>query len=437
MSNDKIHFTGKIRKRNGQVQEFDIAKVEQAIYKALHETNEGGHNEAYIVASKIPTKITEHCAVQTETVCEKGIPTVEEIQDLVEEALMEAGHFATAKAYIIYRNEKNKNRKRSIWKKRVAFKPYEYPDLHDYVDAIRHSYWVHTEFNYTSDIQDFYVNTTPVEREAIKRTILAIAQIEVAVKNFWGDIYKKMPKPEIGSVGATFADSEVRHADAYSHLLEVLGLNQEFDQLVHVPVIKERIEYLEQIISLGRTNENRDYVESILLFALFIERVSLFSQFLIMMSFNKHKNLFKGVSNVVEATSKEEQIHGQFGMDIINIIREEHPDWFDDEMKALVDRVCRQGVESESKIVDWIFEHGEVDIVPKTLVKEFIKERMNISLEGIGFDPIFDVDPEAVEQTEWFDNEVIATKHVDFFNKRSINYNKRSASVTSEDLFDE
>ena len=53
--------------------------------------------------------------------------------------------------------------------------------------------------------------------------MLAISQIEVAVKSFWGDLYHRIPKPEIGSVGSTFAESEVRHADAYSHLLEILG----------------------------------------------------------------------------------------------------------------------------------------------------------------------------------------------------------------------
>ena len=48
--------------------------------------------------------------------------------------------------------------------------------------------------------------------------MLAISQIEVAVKSFWGDIYHKIPKPEVGAVGATFAEreSEVRHTDAYS-----------------------------------------------------------------------------------------------------------------------------------------------------------------------------------------------------------------------------
>ena len=64
-----------------------------------------------------------------------------------------------------------------------------------------------------------------------KNTMLAISQIEVAVKSFWGDLYHRIPKPEIGSVGSTFAESEVRHADAYSHLLEILGLNSEFKEL--------------------------------------------------------------------------------------------------------------------------------------------------------------------------------------------------------------
>ena len=61
--------------------------------------------------------------------------------------------------------------------------------------------------------------------------MLAISHIEVAVKSFWGDLYHRIPKPEIGSVGSTFAESEVRHADAYSHLLEILGLNSEFKEL--------------------------------------------------------------------------------------------------------------------------------------------------------------------------------------------------------------
>ena len=432
-----------IRKRDGSVQPFDLYKIESAVLKALYETEEGEVADAAKVSELVHQKTIAMC-VQAATdppedakakKCVDGYPAGEEIQDLVEQSLMELDYFETAKVYIIYRNARKKLRERDIFKKRNNLKPYEYPELYEYVSSIRHSYWIHTEFNYTSDINDFHVNVTDAERNAIKNSMLAIAQIEVAVKTFWGDIYKKMPKPEIGAVGFTFAESEVRHMDAYSHLLEILGLNSEFETITDIPVIQKRIAYLEKTITLSRTDENRQYMHSVLLFSLFIEHVSLFSQFLIIMSFNKHKNLFKGISNAVEATSKEEQIHGLFGIDVINVIKKEHPEWFDDECKEMILKACTEAYEAESEIIDWIYEEGDLDFMPKANVKEFVKNRLNNSLAAIGLPRIFDVSEPLLEETDWFDNEVIATKHVDFFNKRSINYNKRSASVTSDDLF--
>ena len=218
---------------------------------------------------------------------------------------------------------------KNIFQFRENILPYEYPELLEYKKAIRHSYWLESEFNFTSDINDFKIQVNDSEREAIKRTMLAIAQIEVKVKTFWADMYKRMPKTEIGDVGMTFAESEVRHKDAYAELLNVLGLQKEFETLIEVPAIKNRINYLTKYLDGTRSKDNKMYTKSVLLFSLFIEHVSLFSQFLIMMSFNKEKNLFKGISNVVEATSKEEDVHGNFGVEIINIIKKENPAWFD------------------------------------------------------------------------------------------------------------
>jgi len=432
-----------LRKRDGSIQSFDISKIENAIRKALEETKEGGADEASKVAATANQRVLTLCTEAPRATeghplhgkCVDGYPTVEEIQDEVEAALMEHGYFHTAKAYIIYRNERKKMRERDIFKKRVNLKPYEYPELYEYVDAIRHSYWIHTEFSFTSDVNDFHVNVTDAERSAIKNSMLAIAQVEVAVKTFWGDIYKKMPKPEIGGVGATFAESEVRHTDAYSHLLEILGLNSEFTKINDIPALRERVAHLEKASVMSRTEDNRQYTHSVLLFALFIEHVSLFSQFLIMMSFNKYKNLFKGISNAVEATSKEEQIHGLFGIEIINIIRKEHPEWFDDETKEKILQACRDAYAAEEKVIDWILEAGELEFLPKANIKEFVKHRFNNSLAAIGYERIFNVNEVLLEETDWFDNEVIATKHVDFFDKRSINYNKRKQSVTADDLF--
>jgi len=192
---------------------------------------------------------------------------------------------------------------------------------------------------------------------------------------------------------------------------------------------------LEKALKNSRSDDNREYAESILLFSLFIEHVSLFSQFLIIMGFNKHKNMLKGISNVVEATSKEEQIHGDFGIDLIKVLQKENPDWFTDEYHKRIQDMCLNAFEAEKDVVDWIFEKGELDFLPKAVVNEFLKNRFNNSLESIGIEKVFDIDEDLVAQTEWFDDEIIGTKHGDFFVKRSINYSKRSQSITSDDLF--
>lgn len=324
---------------------------------------------------------------------------------------------------------------KNIFKKRVNILPYDYPTLLQYKDAIRHSYWIDTEYNFTTDINDFKVGISNNEREVIKKTMLAIAQIEVNVKTFWADLYKRMPITEIGDVGMTFAESEVRHKDAYARLLRILGLEDDFRTVVEIPAIKDRIAYLNKYLDGTRSKDDKMYTKSVLLFSLFIEHVSLFSQFLIMMSFNKEKNLFKGISNVVEATSKEEEIHGNFGAELINIIKSENPEWFDKEFENLIYSACKKALNAETKILDWIFEGGELEFLPKENIKHFIMNRFNNSLQKIGMSKIFEVDDLLLENVKWFDIEITSTKEGDFFYKKSIDYSKKQKAITADDLF--
>ena len=97
--------------------------------------------------------------------------------------------------------------------------------------------------------------------------------------------------------------------------------------------------------------------------------------------------------------------------------------------------MCKTAYEAESAIIDWIFEKGEVDFLPKNQIKEFIKDRFNRSLSSIGVKEVFETDSSILNETEWFNDEIIGTKHVDFFVKRSINYSKKTQSITAQDLF--
>ena len=325
----------------------------------------------------------------------------------------------------------------NLFKKRINLKPYEYPHILEYVDAIRHSYWVHTEFNYSADIQDLKINLSSDEAAIIKKAMLAIAQIEVSVKTFWSKLYDWFPKPEFQAVGVTFAESEVRHIDAYSNLLELVGLNDEFTKLLDEPAIARRIKYFDKMDKLlkrpGATDQ--DLFHQVALFSMFIEGVSLFSQFLIMMSFNKYKSALKGISNAVEATSKEEDIHARFGYEIINTIKKEHPEWWTKELQSELYEATQEAFEAELGIIDWIYNGSELEFLPKKVVKEFVKDRFNKALKAVGLDEMFDTNPALLDKTAWFVEETLSTKNIDFFVKRSVAYSKKTKSFTEDDLF--
>jgi ribonucleoside-diphosphate reductase beta chain len=212
-----------------------------------------------------------------------------------------------------------------------------------------------------------------------------------------------------------------------------MGLNQRFEALTEVPAMRKRIDYLER--AMVTPVDNKDYFHNIVLFSMFIENVSLFSQFLIMMAFNKHKNVLKGISNAVEATSKEEDVHARFGFDLVNIIKAENPDWFDKNTTNTINSLCRQAYKAEADIVEWIYGEEDLAFLPKETVKEFLKQRFNQSLVAIGQKPLYTVDPQAIEDTQWFIEETLSTKNVDFFVKRSTAYSKKSKAFTSDDLF--
>lgn len=323
----------------------------------------------------------------------------------------------------------------AIFDRRVNYKPFEYPDVLQFTEAINKSYWVHSEIDFTADTQDFHSHLSLAERMAIKNSLLAIAQIEVAVKTFWGNIYNHFPKPEFNGLGSTFAECEFRHSEAYSRLLEVLGYNNEFVNLLQVPVIRERVEYLSAALKHANSDNQKKYVVSLIMFSILIENVSLFSQFAIILSFTRFKGLMKNVSNIIAWTSVDEQIHANAGIYLVNKIREEYPDFFDGETMKHISDTVQHSLDIEAKILDWIFEEGELEIINKRDLLNFMKFRIDDSMEKIGMRKIYHVSPEQYAPMRWFEEEVFANSLDDFFAKRPVDYTKHDKSITAFDLF--
>lgn len=308
---------------------------------------------------------------------------------------------------------------------RVRFKPFEYSHLYQYRTAIRTSRWHAEEFDFGEDIQDFHTKLADIEQTAIKRTMLAVSQVEAEnVKSYWADLKNWLQKPEIAAVGLTFAENEIVHSESYSMLLEKLGFNDEFETLLENEVIAGRVNYLTKYLKGSGENVHEFNTLKLVLFSLFVENVSLFGQFLIIKSFCKEKNLLKSIDNVVLSTQKDELCHSQFGIELIKILKEENPQWFNDEFYHKIELACKKAFKAEIGIIDWIFEEGELEFLPKYDVIEFIKRRFNDSLVQIGANPIFDEDVASKQRTKWFDEEIYAYIRNDFFNTKSSNYNK-------------
>ena len=409
-------------KRNGTVQAFDIHRIETAVRKAMSRTKEQDKTLPITVAKNV----TQQLSGRAKT------PTVDEIHTLVENELMRQNKFDVAREYITYRDR----HKPDIFRPRKTIKPYEYPHLVEYSHAINEAHWTFKSYNYKPDIQDLKVNLSSYDAEVINRTMLAISTIEVvAVKKFWTNLDQRLPKHEISHVGAIFGASEIRHFDAYSHLLEIMGLNNRFDEIHKVPEIKRRLDYLEKFME-GKNGDNKDFALTVMLFSLFIENVSLFSQFLIIMQYNKVANVLKGMSNAVQATSKEEMIHALFGIEIIKIIRKEHPEWFDKDLHEKLNAMIKESFEAEEGIVNWIFQGKDSKYLTRYDVIHFLKNRYNQSMEMAGFEiPFKDVDQKVIDKFEWFDVETKVAANNDHFNKHGVGYSVADAPITEDDVF--
>lgn len=324
----------------------------------------------------------------------------------------------------------------SIFEKRVSYKPFDYSEITDpLINAMWASHWTHNEFNFKSDVQDYHTSLSEEERNVIKRAILLISQVEVAVKSYWSNIGKHLPKPEIADMGAVFGGVEVIHSRAYSEILTKLGLENEFVNLLETEAVSNRVKYLNKYVDRVYEDDRKQFLYSLILFTLFTENVSLFSQFYTILGFNRFKAVLKDTANVVQYTSKEENLHAEGGMALINQIRREHPELFDEELQERIMEEASEAMKAERKLIDWILQGFENEFISYDILNNYLKNRVNESMTRIGMSVSFNVNEEVLKKTAWMDEEVYASALSDFFHKKPIDYTKSTKSFTAEELF--
>jgi ribonucleoside-diphosphate reductase beta chain len=322
-----------------------------------------------------------------------------------------------------------------IFDEQISRKPNNYKWTEDFIESMHNGFWTDKEFSFKSDVQQFKVNLTEQEREIIIRTLSAIGQIEIAVKTFWAKLGENLPHPCFQDLGYVMANVEVIHNNAYERLISVLGLENVFEENLKLEWIEGRVKYLRKYTHKFYKDSKKQYLYALILFTLFVENVSLFSQFYVINWFARFKNVLKDTDQQVKYTRNEENIHGLVGTKIINTIREEYPELFDKDLEEKIVHEAQMAFESEAKIVDWMVNGIKEEGLSAPILKEFIKERINDSLKGIGFKAVFDVDKDLIKSTIWFSEELLGNNMTDFFHSRPVEYSKKSQSFSEDDLF--
>lgn len=219
-----------------------------------------------------------------------------------------------------------------------------------------------------------------------------------------------------------------RHSDAYSRLLEVLGLNDEFKKLIETPVFKKKLELFEK-----HFGPEVDFVDKLFFFVIVIENSSLFSQFANILAMSRFKGAMKNIANMIAWSSADEQNHSNAGIFILNQIFLEHPEM--KKSQEAVEEIIKDYIAYESELLDWIFEEGEFEWYTKEDVVNFMKFRVDTALEQMGYNKIYNITTEQYSKMKWFDEEVFSGESDDFFAKRPTAYTKHDKPFDAESLF--
>ena len=325
---------------------------------------------------------------------------------------------------------------RDITKERVVYKPFEYPEAHDYWMKQQQAHWLHTEVPMMSDVTDWKQNLTDTEKNIIGSILKGFAQTETVVNDYWsGLVTKWFRKPEIIKMAVTFGAFETIHAEAYSLLNEELGLD-DFSEFLEDETTMAKIENLMNVRdNMDGTPDWTERAKSLAIFSAFTEGVNLFSSFAVLLSFIL-RNLLKGVGQIVEWSIRDESLHSNAGCWVFRQLIKEKPELNTPELKEDIRQAALLSLKLELDFIDKVYEMGDLEGCTKYDLVSFIKHRTNTKMADLGYDPVVnDIDMDAIQRMKWFDSLSAGKQHTDFFANRVTNYSKGAQKWDANALF--
>lgn len=303
---------------------------------------------------------------------------------------------------------------------RAEFKPFDYPHFYETWIKAQAAHWSPFEVQMGQDIDDWKTRLTESEKSVVGNILKGFTAMETHVEDYWasrvGRFFKKI---EIQMVAHTFASFESIHAVGYAYLNDSLGLD-DYKAFVNDPATYARIERM--VNTKGKSKP--DIAKSLAVFSAFVEGVSLFSSFAVLLSFSR-RNLLKNVGQIIAWSVLDEQLHSQTGIELFNIFRNEYPEIWTDEVKKEIYEAARLTIKQEDDFIDKVFELGDIEGITKHDLKQFMRYRANDRLKAMGLKPNWtNIDKAAIDRMSWFEVIVNGQGQADFFAVKETAYSK-------------
>lgn len=300
---------------------------------------------------------------------------------------------------------------------RPFYRPFEYPHYFEYFQKQNQAHWMPLEVPMENDISDYRFNLSQSEISLIIQILRFFTQGDIEVNNNYNSkLIPAFPKPEIKMMLSAFAAMEGVHVWAYSFLNDSLGLpEKEYSAFLEYESMRNKYDYV-------RGFEVRSVEElaiNLAVFGGFMEGVSLFSSFAILMNFPRLGKL-KGVGQIVTWSIRDETLHSQGVCHLFrDLVNENRHIWTQD-LRDTLHQACRDMVRLEDAFIDTCFSMGDVPGLKAEQIKQYIRYTADRKLFDLGLDKLYHV----TNPLEWLDIMVNAKEHTNFFENRATEYSK-------------
>lgn len=301
---------------------------------------------------------------------------------------------------------------------RTFYRPFEYPEYFEYFRKQNQAHWLPTEVPMESDINDYRFRLTPQESNLIIQILRFFTQGDIEVNNNYNTrLIPMFPKPEIKMMLSAFAAMESLHVWAYSYLNDSLGLpEKEYSTFLEYEAMRNKYNYLQNF----DVHTIEDLAINLAVFGGFMEGVSLFSSFAILMNFPRLGKL-KGVGQIVTWSIRDETLHSQGVCQLFRDLIQENKHVWTQTLRSTLYQACSDMVKLEDAFVDTCFAMGAVPGLTAEEVKAYVRYIADRKLNDLGLDKLYHVQKNPLQ---WLDIMVNAKEHTNFFENRATEYAK-------------